>query len=385
MPSPSGGETVAVMQSAPGPETVIDGRRYLYFGGTGYLGLAGHPEVLEAACEAVRRYGLHTATSRSGFGTSPPTLEVERRAAEFFGREAAFYFVSGYVGNHIVIQALAGRFETLFADEAAHYSLEEASRLSGRPIVRFRHADPDDLERLLRLHCGPEGRPLVLTDGIFAASGDIAPLDQYIKILGRYEGASLLVDDAHGFGTLGEAGRGTFEHFGFWGPGVNSAAEPTGTGLFVAGTLSKALGGFGGILAGSDEFIRLARSSSHYYEGASALPAPVAGAAAKALEIVLREPQLRARLRENVSLLRQGLRDLGLSVADSPSPVIGLAVGDARNMRRLHAELKEKGILVPYFPTYSGTSKEGLLRIAVCAAHTVGMLEQLLGEMARIL
>jgi len=385
MPSLSGGETVAVMQSAPGPETVIDGRRYLYFGGTGYLGLAGHPEVIEAACEAVRRYGLHTATSRSGFGTSPPTLEVERRAAEFFGQEAAFYFVSGYVGNHILIQALAGRFDTLFADAAAHYSLEEASRLSGRPIERFRHSDPEDLERLLQRQCRPGERPLVLTDGIFAASGDIAPVDRYVGILGRYEGASLLVDDAHGFGTLGDCGRGTLEHFGLWGRGVNRAAEPTGTGLFVAGTLSKALGGFGGILAGAADFIRHARSSSHYYEGATALPAPVAGAAAKALEIVLREPQLRARLRENVSLLRQGLRDLGLSVADSPSPVIGLAAGDARNMRRLHAELKESGILVPYFPTYSGTGKEGLLRIAVCAVHTAGMLRQLLGELARIL
>jgi len=385
MPNPSGGETIAVMQSAPGPETVIDGRSYLYFGGTGYLGLAGHPEVIEAACEAVRRYGLHTATSRSGFGTSPPTLEVERLAAEFFGQEATFYFVSGYVGNHILMQALAGRFDIVFADAAAPYSLEEASRRSGRPIVRFRHADPDDLERLLQQQCRPGERPLVLTDGIFAASGDIAPVDRYVGILDRCEGASLLVDDAHGFGTLGDAGRGTLEHFGFWGPRVNSTAEPTGTGLFVAGTLSKALGGFGGVLVGTAEFIRHARSSSHYYEGATALPAPVAGAAAKALEIVLREPQLRARLRENVSLLRQGLRALGLSVAESPSPVIGLAAGDAGNMRRLHTELKERRILVPYFPTYSGTGKEGLLRIAVCAAHSVGMLQQLLGEMARIL
>jgi 7-keto-8-aminopelargonate synthetase-like enzyme len=373
------------MQGPPGPETVIDGRRYLYFGGTSYLGLAGHAEVIEAACEAVRRYGLHTATSRAGYGNNPPTLEVERRAAEFFGQEAAFYFTSGYVGNHILVQGLVGRFDAIFADEAAHYSLEEAARLSGRPITRFHHADPDDLHRSLRQQCRPSERPLILTDGVFAAAGDIAPLDRYVDILSRYEGASLLVDDAHGFGTLGDRGRGTLEHFGFWGPGVNSAASPAGVGLFVVGTLSKALGGFGGILAGSVEFIRLARSSSHYFDGASAPPSPAAGATAKALEIVIREPRLRTRLRENVLFLRQGLRSLGLSAIESPSPVIGLAVGDARNMQRLHCELKEQGILVPYFATYSGTGKEGLLRIAVCAAHSVAMLQRLLSELARII
>lgn len=371
------------MQSPPGPETVIDGRRYLYFGGTSYLGLAGNGEVIEAACEAVRRYGLHTATSRAGFGTNPPTLEVERRAAEFFGQESAFYFVSGYVGNHILIEALAGRFDAVFIDEAAHYSLQEAARLSGLQVTRFQHADSDDLRRLLRQQLRSGECPLVLTDGIFAASGHIAPLDRYVEILNQYQRASLLVDDAHGFGTLGDHGRGTLEHFGLWGPGVNSTASPRRAGLFASGTLSKALGGFGGILAGSDEFIRQARSSSHYFDGASAPPSPVAGATAKALEIVIREPQLRARLRDNVLYLRQGLRRLGLAVIDSPSPVIELVVGDARNMERLHGELKERGILVPYFATYSGTGKEGLLRIAVCAAHGVAMLDRLLGELAR--
>ena len=148
--------------------------------------------------------------------------------------------------------------------------------------------------------------------------------------------------------------------------------------------MSKGLGGFGGLLVGSGEFIHQARSRSHYFDGASAPPSPVAGATAKALEIVVREPQLRARLRENVLHLRQGLRSLGLPAIDSPSPVIGLVVGDARNMQRLHRELKEQGILVPYFAAYSGTSKEGLLRIAVCAAHTVAMLDRLLSELARI-
>ena len=130
--------TPHLMESPPGAETLIDGRRYFYFGGTGYLGLAGHPEVIEAACDAVRRYGLHTATSRAGFGTNPATLAVERRVAEFFAVEAAFYFVSGYVGNHILVSALAGRCDAVWMDEAAHFSLREAALLTGRPVTRLK-------------------------------------------------------------------------------------------------------------------------------------------------------------------------------------------------------------------------------------------------------
>ncbi len=125
------------MEGPPGAITRIDGREYLYFGGTGYLGLAGNAEVIDAGCEALRRYGTHTATSRSGFGTSPLTLEVERRAAEFFDLDEAFYFASGYAGNHVLIQALAERVDLVLADESAHFCLAEATRLLGQPVERF--------------------------------------------------------------------------------------------------------------------------------------------------------------------------------------------------------------------------------------------------------
>ena len=139
------------MQSPPAAETWIDGRRApLYFGGCGYLGLAARPEVIEAACAATRRYGIHSATSRSGFGNNPPTLAVERLAAEFFGTEDAFYFASGYVGNHILVQALAPRCDAVAADASAHFCLDEAARLLGVPVVRFGHCDAEDLRRQLR-------------------------------------------------------------------------------------------------------------------------------------------------------------------------------------------------------------------------------------------
>jgi 7-keto-8-aminopelargonate synthetase-like enzyme len=208
-----------------------------------------------------------------------------------------------------------------------------------------------------------------------------------------------LIDDAHGFGTLGENGWGTLEYCisrSQAPPGnalparlrlanvrANADANNEGPGVFVGGTLSKALGGYGGILASSAAFIELAKKASHYFDGASAPPSPVAGASAKALEIVLQEPQLRKRLQANVAHLRRGLKEIGLPVEETPSPIIGLRVGDAENMRRIHRELKAVGILLPY-STYSGAGKEGILRIAVFATHTAEMLDRLIGELRRI-
>ncbi len=342
-----------LMEGPPGALTRIDGREYLYFGGTGYLGLAGHADVIQAGCEALNRYGIHTSTSRTGYGTSPLTLEVERLAAEFCGAAEAFYFASGYAGNHILVQAVAQRADVVLIDESAHFSLAEASRLPGQPVASFRHRDAEDLRQKLRER-GQGQRPLVLTDGVFSLTGAVAPLDQYVEALRDYGTATLLVDDAHGLGTIGPSGRGSLEHLGLWGEEVN--ADPAGGGLrlYVCGTLSKAIGGFGGIVAGSLALLERVRQTSHYYEGASAPMSAAAGATAKGLEIVLRQPQLRRRLAENALRLRAGLRKLGLAVNDWPTPIIGLEIGSSENMRRIHDELRRAGIIVPYFAAYSG-------------------------------
>jgi 7-keto-8-aminopelargonate synthetase-like enzyme len=374
-----------VMESPPGPETVIDGRRYLYFGGTSYLGLAGRPEVIEAACEAARRFGLHTATSRSGLGNNPATLAVERQAAEFFGKEDAFFYASGYAGNHVLVQALAERFDAIIVDESSHYCVHEAARLAGGPVARFRHLDPEDLRQQIHKHLSAGQHPLVMTDGVFSMTGAVAPIDQYIRVLSEFDMAALLIDDAHGVGAIGECGRGTVEYWGLWGPRVNGGSLASGCAVYVAGTLSKALGGFGGILPGSRGFLGIVRSASHYFDGASAPAAPVAGASAKALEIVRQEPQLRERLRDNAWRLRAAIRALGVPVADWPTPIIGLTIGDAENMRRIHRELKAAGILLPYFASYAGAGKDGLLRIAVFATHTPEMIDQLVGGLGRLL
>ena len=371
---------ISLMQSPPGPETTIDDVRYLYFAGTSYLGLAAHPEVIEAGCEAMRRYGVHSATTRARFGTIPPVLEVERRAAEFFGTEDAFYFGSGYIANHIMVAALAREVDAVLVDEAAHYCVAEATRLAGLPVATFRHRDADDLARLAR----ERPRVLVMADAVGPSSGALGPVPEYMRALSGCERALLLLDDAHGFGVLGENGRGLLDDLGLW-KKVNAMPADRGVSLFVCGTLAKALGGFGGIIPGTRDFVQRVRTSSHYFDGASAPASAVAGATAKALEIVMREPSLRASVRENTFHLRAELRALGLVVPEGGTAHFGVSAGDAANMQRIHETLKARGIMVPYVGTYSGIPPEGVLRFAVFANHTTTQLDRLLEELRSIL
>jgi 8-amino-7-oxononanoate synthase len=356
------------------------------------LGLQGHAEVIRAACEAAQRYGTGSATSRNGFGNTPPVLEVERRAAELFALDDGFYFTSGYMGNSILVLLLQDAFEAVFVDELSHYCVFEAARLSGRPVSGFAHRDPEDLTRKLKKGLQAGQRPLVLSDGVFAARGAIAPAAEYQAVLSAYSGGMMLIDDAHAVGVLGAGGRGTLEHAGLFDAGVNCRFGQGGTltgpgdgpALFMCGTLSKAIGGFGGIIPGTSALIEWVKAESRYYNGASAPPVPVAAATAKALELVCDDPGMRTRLWGNVAAVRAGLCGMGLVVDDSPTPIVCLEIGDAENMQRIHAGLKERGILVPYRAAYAGLGPEGALRLAVFSTHTGGMIEQLLDEFGKL-
>ncbi|MBN2474157.1 MAG: pyridoxal phosphate-dependent aminotransferase family protein [Pirellulales bacterium] len=381
--------SIPIMQSPAGPHTVIDGRRYLYFVGTGYLGLQGHPELIRAACDAARQYGIGSANSRTAFGNLPPTLDVERQAAECFGFDEAFYFASGYVGNHILALHLEDRYDAVFVDEFSHYCVMEASRLTGRPVWKFRHADPEDLAAALRRHLKPGQRPWIASDGVFAARGDMAPLADYANVLADYSGAVMCIDDAHGLGVLGTGGRGTLEHTGLLADDglVLANLEPDGADRprrLFCGTLSKAFGGYGGIIPGTRGFIERLKSTSPYYRGASAPPAPAAAATARALQIVRTRPEMRARLWKNVGTVKAGLCRLGLETNDTPVPIVCLQIGDAENMQRIQRELMQQGIVIAYMAAYAGLGPEGALRIAVFATHTEEMIQQLLDTLQKL-
>ncbi len=407
-----------IAESPPGAYTQIDGRRYLYFAGTGYLGLQSHPEVIRAAAEAAQTYGLGSANSRTAFGTTQPVLDVERAAAAFFGQDDAFYFASGWMGNNVLVQMLDNDARLVLIDECSHYSLFEAARLSTPSPITFRHRDANDLHEKLKKNLQPGQYPLVLSDGVFAATGRIAPADQYCGILQEYPGSVLLLDDAHGLAVLGPNGRGTYEHLGLWpavspspgtdpqgwsageGPGVRAAGSDQQSAvsnqpspipnhqipnpplpcpaLLFSVTLSKAVGGFGGIIPGNRDFIDRIRSRSPYFAGASAPPAPIAAASAKALEIIMADPSLREKLRTNVQTMKAGLRRLGFDVDDTPVPIVSLTIGTSGNMQRIQRELFTHGIALPYMSSYAGLSPQGALRIAVFATHTEEMIERLI-------
>ena len=350
------------MESPPVRECIIDGRSYLYFGGTSYLGLHGHPEVIAAACEATRRYGIHPATSRSLFGNTPVTLAVERLAAEFFDLEDAFYFVSGYRQHGRPAAVARAGFR-----RAVSRPVGALQRGRSRPVGPVA-AGPISAARrrgsATRPATAPRPQPAALgLDGRRLAEPRPRGPDRSLL---RNPGAVRRRGDSGGRrARVGDDRRAGPRHAGFFGPLVAGRQRRSGGGdrprvpLYVGGTLSKALGGFGGIVPGSAAFLRRVRTATHYYDGASAPATPVAAASACALQLVRRHPELRLRLRDNVCAVRNGLRQLGLSVEDSPAPIVPVQAGSAEQMQRLHAELKQRGILVPYMATYSGLGAGG--------------------------
>lgn len=360
--------------SPPGAEVILDSKEYLYFAGTGYFGLQGHPDLLVAGCDSLMQYGIGTATTRGGYGTNPALQDVEQIAARFFGTEDSVYYVSGYCGNAIMVEVLEDKFDICIVDEIAHYSVYDAARMTGKKLVQFRHCDAEDLKRVLKAEVKPSQRPMVLSDGMFAMSGHIPPIPEYLKAIESYDDAIICLDDAHAIGVLGENGRGTFEYFGV-----------EGDHLYSSGTLSKAIGGHGGIIAGSKELTGHIRKRCHVYRGASAPPTPAAAMSAAALKFVMKHPELREQLRSNVRFLRKGFQSIGLDVEDSPAPIISIVLESSEAMRDVYAGLLERGIAIAYVDSYAGVGENGCLRIAVFATHTEEMLNKLLESFSELL
>jgi len=367
-PAPAGG---FIMESAPGPETVINGKRCLYFGGTGYFALHGHPEVIEAGVAAFRKFGCHSATSRTGFGNTPVQIELERRIAEYFGTEDSIHFVSGYLDNLFLVQALKDRVGAIFIDETAHFSIRDAVYSALKPVFTFKHRDPEDLARNLKLHVKAGDVPLVMTDGIFPTFGLIAPVPDYVKILEPYQGY-LCLDDSHSVGVLGPNGRGTYEHFG-----VKSDR------CFFAGTMSKAFGGHGGFIPATKAFIDHIKATCGAYPGATPSPTPAMAASIKGLEIVTREPQRRERLRRNVVQAKAGLKKLGFETNDNPVPIVTWVMKSADEMKKVQKALLDKGIAIALLK-YVGAPAGGVLRASIFSEHTPAQIERLLSELKQL-
>ena len=361
------------MQSPAGAATVINGRRCDYFCGCGYLGLQDNPRVTAAASEVLAQYGLSTATSRGGYGEHPVYTELEKQACAFFGCERLLYFASGYMGASILVQADMHAHDHFFIDESAHFSLWDAAALSNRPTTPFKHLNAPSLAEKLHAELQSGARPVLLTDGLFPISGEIAPLPEYLALLHPLNGR-LLVDDAHAVGVLGVTGRGSLEHFGIDDPACQSTA-----------TFNKALGGFGGFICGAKKTLDRIEQNSRILIGSSPPPLPAAAASAKALEVIRESPGLLAYLRRNIYQARAGLNELGWDLPESPSPILCLDGRAGVDLLKLRNELFAAGIAVEYVTNYPSTPAGGAIRLAVFASHTPAQVERLLHEMERIL
>lgn len=360
-----------MLESPIGPRVRLNGKDYDYFCGTSYYCLHGDPRIIQAACDAARRFGLGPATSWD----VPPLREVEERAARFFGAPQARYIVSAYLGMFFLVMALHKDYDQIFVDELSHYSVFDGIRAVGKRIVPFRHRDAADLQAKLREELGPGEVPLVVTDGVFPMTGAMAPLPEYLGVLAEYERYFLCIDDSHGVGVLGAHGRGLCEFYRISGPGV-----------YFTGTTSKAFGGFGGIIPLLDE--GLAEKIARHVKvplGASPPPVPAAAASAAGIKIVAEHPDLRERLQANVAYLRARLRAAGLPVPLSPVPIVALHSLPHVDLGRVQKRLEEEGIMVKYVPPrgYSDAPASGTLRIAVFSEHTQDQLDRLVEGVAK--
>jgi 8-amino-7-oxononanoate synthase len=354
-----------VLESPQGVEVRQDGRSYLNFSSNDYLGLASHPRVIEAMADGANQWGAGSGAAHLVTGHSLPHHALEEELAEFTTRPRALLFSTGYMANLGAVTALLGRGDTVFEDRLNHASLIDAGILSRAKFQRYRHADAADL--LARLNANESGTRLVVTDGVFSMDGDLAPLPALVQACQQTD-AWLMVDDAHGLGTIGEQGRGSLEYFN-----LDNAAVP-----ILVGTLGKAFGTFGAFVAGSETLIESLIQQARSYVYTTALPPAVAEATRESLRLVQAESWRREKLQALVARFRQGASELDLPLMDSFTPIQPLVLGDAARASSVSQRLREQGFLISAIrpPTVpEGTAR---LRITFSALHEEQHVDRLL-------
>ena len=359
-----------------GPQGVrpcIDGREMLAFCSNDYLGLAGHPRVIEALRDGAVRGGVGSGASHLVSGHGVAHHRLEDALAGFVGRDRALLFSTGYMANLGVIASLSRRGEQVLADRLNHASLLDGARLSDARLRRYPHVDGARLQAMLQ-----EGdASLVVTDGVFSMDGDLAPVPALAEAVAG-SGAALMIDDAHGLGVLGPNGRGTLEHFGLTGE-AGQAAVP-----ILVGTLGKAFGTFGAFVAGSESLIELLIQRARSYIYTTALPPAVAAATLTALQLTQDEHWRRERLQRLIARFRSGADALGLELAESQTPIQPLIAGEVETALAWSRFLEANGILVTAIrpPTVpEGTSR---LRITFSAGHQDADVDRLLETLSRL-
>ena len=363
-----------VLRSPQGPVVEMEGRgEVLVLSSNNYLGLAGHPEVVQAGIEGLERYGAGTASVRFICGTFAAHVELEAELASFSGTEAALTYGSCWNANEAVIPSLTDERTVILSDELNHASIVDAVRLA-RPArkVVYRHSDMDELSERLA-SCERGQRKLVITDGVFSMEGDLARLPEILE-LAREHDAVVIVDDSHGTGVLGATGRGLAEHYGLLGE-VD----------VITSTLGKALGGAaGGYVASSREVCDALAQRSRPHLFSNALPPTVCCSALRAVRLLREDPSVMERLRANVAYFRERLQTAGFRPLEGESAIIPIIVGDTAFAIRLSARLLDEGVFVTGFGHPVVPEGTARVRVQMSAAHTREHLDRALAAFERV-
>jgi glycine C-acetyltransferase len=342
---------------------VVDGKRVLNFCTNNYLGLANHPDLIAAAKQALDEWGVGPAAVRTIAGTQRLHLQAEERLAEFKGVEASMLVQSGFCANQAAIPPLVGRDretgeqDVMFSDRLNHASIIDGARLSGAKIIVYEHRDPKDLEAKIEEHLPDYRRGLMVTDGVFSMDGDIAPLDRLTEVCERY-GVMTMVDDAHGEGVLGK-GKGIVAHF-----------QLQGVFDVEIGTMSKAFGVMGGVIAGKAEVVEYIRQKARPNLFSSALTPADTAACMAAADYIEAHPELVEKLWENADYFKVGIQRLGLDTGVTQTPIVPVMLGDVKLAKEYSARLFEEGVFAMAlgFPTVP--RGQARIRVMNTAAHT---------------
>ena len=354
-----------VIDSAQGVSTVIDGKPLLSFCGNDYLGLANHAEIKQAFVEAVSKYGVGSGSAHLINGHSRLHDDCERRLAEFTGRERALLFSTGYMANLALASALLGRGDLVIQDKLNHASLIDSARLSEARLHRYPHNDLEQLQEILA-SAPADKRKLIMSDGVFSMDGDCADLIA-ITALAATHNAWIMVDDAHGFGVLGERGAGLLEQLG-----LNQSEVP-----ILMATLGKAVGTAGAFIAGSETLIETLIQQARPYIFTTASPPAICAATLKSIELIEKESWRRDKLADNIAYFRDCLLPLGLQLMPSQTAIQPVVIGDNHQTVALAEALFEQGIHVSAIRPPTVPPGSARLRITLSAAHEREHIDQL--------
>jgi glycine C-acetyltransferase len=363
---------IRTLSSPQGAWLAVDGQQVLNFCSNNYLGLANHPKLIEAAQQAAEKYGVGPGAVRTIAGTMKLHLKLEKRLAGFKGVEAAITFQSGFNANLGTIPSLVGKEDVIFSDELNHASIIDGCRLSGATIARYAHCDPTDLERVTKENEGGYRRALIVTDGVFSMDGDVAPLDKLYEVANAHD-MLLMVDDAHGEGVLGKGGRGIVDHFNLHGK-VD----------VEVGTLSKAFGVVGGVVAGSPVIVEWLRQRGRPFLFSSAMTVPDTAACLAAIDLLESSTELVDKLWDNTKYFKAEMKKLGFDTGSSTTPITPIMLGEATLAQQFSKGLFEAGVFAMSIGYPTVPKGKARIRVMISAAHTKEDLDQGLEAFAKV-